>query len=61
MRCDHCGQVPIDIALRVAEGRQLTMRACCGLPQWFAGREPIGLAEVIHLVPRRRPRQRAAA
>ena len=61
MRCDSCGQVPVDIDLRVTEGRRLTMRSCCGIPQWYVGDDRIDLADVINLVPKRKRRQKTAA
>ena len=52
VRCEHCDRKPIEVEMKIVDGRSITLRACC-TPQWLTNGKPMPLEDVIALIPRR--------
>ena len=60
VRCQHCDRNPIEVEMKMVDGRSITMRACC-TPQWLNNGKPMPLKDVIALIPRRARKPAVAA
>jgi hypothetical protein len=57
MRCNHCHTRPTVIDMAVGHGQSVSLRTCCK-PQWFRDGQPLGLGEVLGMIPKRTYRSR---
>ena len=58
MTCVHCGSRPVEVGMKLTDGHQLTLRSCCK-PNWYCDGQPVALATVLNLIPRRQRRRLA--